>query len=393
MDLTQENESVPQNDAGQTPPVSVLEMASACVEEIQKAGQELETLNIMVIGKSGVGKSTLINNVFRKRIAIAGSGEPVTQTIQRHTVPGFPLQIYDTPGLELGEEQQRRVKADVASYIRKGAAQGFKQKIHCIWFCISSSGGRIEKEEQTWLYELTKDSSAAQVPVIVVLTKASSREETESLRAKISAMNLPVKDIVPVLADYWKINDRQAIKPHGLRKLISVTAQCLPETLNNTLQNVQGVSVAGKSEAAIRIVTRTSTEAFGIGFSPIPVSDAVLLVPLQIKMIAQISSVYGIDVDRSILVPVISATVGAGGATVLGKTVVVNLIKLIPGAGTAVGGMISGATAGALTTALGMAYIKLMEAMLKGEVKRSDLESREGTQIIQKLFQEALRSG
>lgn len=381
------------DETRQASPVSAQGMANECLQEIQKTLKELEVLNIMVIGKSGVGKSTLINNIFRKRIAVAGSGEPVTQTIQRHTVPNFPLQIYDTPGLELGEEQQRRVKADVAHYLQEGAARGLNDRIHCIWFCISSSGGRIEEKEQEWLRELTRDSSAAQIPVIVVLTKSTSREDTETLQLQIAAMRLPIEAIVPVLADYWKINDHQAIKPHGLRKLISVTARCLPDTLNNTLQNVQCVSVASKSEAAIKIVSLTCTEAFGIGFSPVPVSDAVLLVPLQIKMIAQISSVYGVDVDSSMLVPIISATVGAGGATVLGKTVVVNLIKLIPGAGTLAGGLISGATAGALTTALGMAYIKLMEALYRGEVKRSDLGSRDGMRMIQSLFQQELLGG
>ena len=376
-----------------TSPFTTQEMANECLREIQKTFQELEVLNIMVIGKSGVGKSTLINKVFRKQVAKAGCGEPVTQTIERYAVPNFPLQIYDTPGLELSGEQQRRVKADVASYLREGAAGGLNQRIHCIWFCISSSGGRIEEKEREWLRELSEDSVAVQVPVIVVLTKSTSREDTEALKSQIADMRLPIEAIMPVLADYWKINERQAIKPHGLGKLIAVTAQCLPEALNNTLQNVQRVSVASKSEAAKKIVNLTTTEAFGIGFAPIPASDAALLVPLQIKMIAQISSVYGIDVDSSMLVPILSATVGAGGATVLGKTVVTSLIKLIPGAGTLAGGLISGATAGTLTTALGMAYIQLMEALCRGEVKRSDLASREGMEMIQNLFQEELRGG
>ena len=381
------------DETKRTSPISTEEMANECLREIQKTLKELEVLNIMVIGKSGVGKSTLINKVFRKQVAVAGCGEPVTQTIERYAVPNFPLQIYDTPGLELSEEQQRRVKADVASYLREGAARGLNQQIHCIWFCISSSGGRIEEKEREWLRELTKDTSAAQVPVIVVLTKSTSREDTEALKSQIAAMRLPIEAIMPVLADYWKINDRQAIKPHGLRNLISLTARCLPERLNNTLQNVQGVSVASKSEAAKKIVNVTTTEAFGIGFTPIPTADAALLVPLQIKMIAQISSVYGIDVDSSMLVPILSATVGAGGATVLGKTVVTNLLKLIPGAGTLAGGLISGATAGTLTNALGMAYIKLMEAMYRGEVKRSELGSPEGMRMIQGLFTEELRGG
>ena len=260
-----------------------------------------------------------------------------------------------------------------------------------MWFCIASTGGRIEPEERAWLEELTQTTSLEQVPVIVVMTKSTSEPDTESLKTDIESMHLPIEAVIPVLADYWKINDQLAIKPFGLKALIAKTAECLPEALKKTLQNTQGVSVVLKTEEARKIIKRTSVEAFGIGFSPIPVSDAVLLIPLQIKMIAQITAVYGVSVDKSMLTAVISSTVGTGGATVLGKTLVVNLIKMIPGAGTAVGGMISGATAGALTTALGEAYIKLMEALLRGELKRDDLEQAKGKKAIRSFFENELR--
>lgn len=53
----------------------------------------------------------------------------------------------------------------------------------------------------------------------------------------------------------------------------------------------------------------------------------------------------------------VSSSIGAGGATLLGKTVVTNILKFIPGAGTVVGGAISAGTAGVITAALGEAYI------------------------------------
>jgi len=48
---------------------------------------------------------------------------------------------------------------------------------------------------------------------------------------------------------------------------------------------------------------------------------------------------------------------GSAGAMV---AIVSNLLKLIPSVGTVAGGMISGTTAGLLTTALGESYIKIM---------------------------------
>ena len=63
--------------------------------------EKLARLNILVAGKSGVGKSTLINSVFGKEVAKTGDGEPVTSRICKNEKEGFPLTIYDTPGMEL----------------------------------------------------------------------------------------------------------------------------------------------------------------------------------------------------------------------------------------------------------------------------------------------------
>ena len=73
-----------------------------------------------------------------------------------------------------------------------------------------------------------------------------------------------------------------------------------------------------------------------------------------------------------------------------GRTLVVNLLKMIPGVGSLTGGVISGATAALLTTALGEAYIALMTAMFNGEIKARDLETKEGQEKLNELFKEEL---
>ena len=118
--------------------------------------------------------------------------------------------------------------------------------------------------------------------------------------------------------------------------------------------------------------------SFGEGFAPIPFSDAALLVPTQVGMIAGITVIFGLDISKSFLTSFVSTTIGSAGATVLGKTIVSNLLKFIPGVGTVVGGMISGTTAGLITTALGEAYIKIMEMVYKGEIHKENLCSADG---------------
>ena len=53
--------------------------------------------------------------------------------------------------------------------------------------------------------------------------------------------------------------------------------------------------------------------------------------------------------------------------------------------------LISGTTASLLTTALGEAYIKLMEMIYKGELKSEDLYTKNGQETMSKIFKEELK--
>src|SRR3954470_20401776 len=57
------------------------------------AHDALVPANIVVVGNAGVGKSTLINALFRERVADVGVGRPVPDTIRRYDVPGLPIRI------------------------------------------------------------------------------------------------------------------------------------------------------------------------------------------------------------------------------------------------------------------------------------------------------------
>lgn len=115
------------------------------------------------------------------------------------------------------------------------------------------------------------------------------------------------------------------------------------------------------------------------------------MIPTQVAMIAGITVIFGMDISKSIISSFVSSTLGTAGAAVLGKTVVTGILKLIPGAGTVAGGVISGATAGLITTALGEAYIKIMEMMYKGEISKDSLESADVKEKMSELFKESLK--
>ena len=363
-----------------------------CFNAIREKIQNLTTLNIIVAGKTGVGKSTLINSVFRENLAETGMGRPVTTHMRRITKKDFPLVVYDTRGFELGKSVQDDVKEEVMKTIRDGlACNDISKAIHCIWYCINAASNRIEPEEIEWLRELGAENEMTQVPIIVVLTQCFSKKKAQEMRKAVEDENLNVVQIVPVLAQDYEIDEEYVAKAFGLDVLIRVMSEALPDELLDTLQNLQKVSLDEKTKRAQAAVATATAAATAAGATPIPIADCAVLIPTQVAMIASIAVIFGIDINKTVLASFVSSVLGTGGATLLGKTVVSNLLKLIPGAGSVAGGAISGVTAGLLTTALGETFILVMTQIYKGELSTKDLESSEGKKIITAIFKDQLK--
>ena len=367
-------------------------IAQEAIDAIAEKIKNLNTLNIIVAGKTGVGKSTLINAVFRDKLAETGMGKPVTDHMRKISKKGIPLAIYDTKGFELGRDVQQQVKQEVMETISKGlATQDINKAIHCIWYCINTASNRVDPEEIEWLKELSKENQITQVPIIVVLTQSFSKKNADAMRKMILNENLDVVQVVPVLAEDYEIDEAYVARSYGLDVLIHVMGEALPDELMDTLQNVQIASLAEKKKRAQAAIATATLAAAGEGAAPIPFSDCALLIPTQLGMIASITVIFGFDVNKSILTAFLSSTLGSGGATLLGKTVVSNLVKLIPGVGTIAGGAISAATAGVLTAALGEAYIGIMTLVFNGEMSIDDLGTKRGKDQMTALIKYELK--
>ena len=369
------------------------QVAQQCIDAINSTIKNLKKLNIIIVGKSGVGKSTLINSVFRGNLTETGLGRPVTSEMRKIEKSDFPLAIYDTPGFELSQGQQNKVKDEILETINKGIAKrDINEAIHCIWYCINVGANRtFDDTEVEWLRDFTDSNKATQVPIIVVLTQACPKKKAAEMKTLVEKENLDVVKVVPVLAQDVDFDDEYIAKAYGLDRLIDIMSEALPSELQDTLQNVQKASLEAKKKHARAAVATAVTAAFGEGFAPIPFADALVLVPTQVAMIASITTIFGLEISKGLLTTFVSSTIGTAGATILGKTIVANILKLIPGIGTAAGGAISGTTAGILTAALGEAYIKVMEQVFKGELNSEDLYAEAGRNEMEKIFKDELK--
>ena len=368
--------------------------AQKIMDEIKENYSSLTTLNVVVIGKTGVGKSTLINSVFGENVAEVGLGRPVTQSIRKLEKEGTPLAIYDTPGLELqGDHSAENLLEQVTNLINDGIqSEDVNQAIHCIWYCINTASSRVEPTEMNFLRKLGENTKRCNVPVILVLTQAFSKKKTEEMVTALRKENLPVRQVVPVLAQDYEISeDYPKIKAFGIDKLVELMSELLPDTVRDTFIALQIASIDLKRKRARAAVTAATGAAALTGASPIPFSDAAILVPTQVSMLAGITAIFGLPIEKAALTSIVSATIGTAGATVLGKTVVSNLIKMIPGAGTIVGAVISGTTAATLTGALGEAYIAVLTRVASGNMSFAELTSSEGMKELRREFEKQLR--
>jgi uncharacterized protein (DUF697 family)/GTP-binding protein EngB required for normal cell division len=328
--------------------------ASYFSEQRQREAAELGHANILITGQTGVGKSTLVNAIFRAELAKEGVGRPVTQRVQRHDAPGVPVTIFDTPGIELGHAKDA-VIADFKSTIaasRRHAAENF---IHLAWYCIDAGQTRIQGYDVDVITAL-----ADEVPVILVLTQCVDEDRVSALETAIAAEHLPIQGVpVRTLAKARRVGE-QTIEPTGLEELVWRTEQILPKAVKGAFVNAQGVVIGLKVKYARAVVAASAAAAGAVGAAPIPVSDAVILMPVQIGMLAGVTAVFGIEMSTQTATRLVVGLVGEGGVSQVGRQMAAGLLKVIPGVS-----FVNAGVASALTAALGEAYIQLCREMLR----------------------------
>src|SRR5699024_10538425 len=121
------------------------DVAQEILDLTDKELKNLAPVNILMVGKSGVGKSTLVNSVLRERIAERGSREPQQKDLQKRTRRDVSITIYDTRGLELEPNVQKQVKEEMYKLIAKN--KGTKEALHVAYYCIQATSSRIEESE------------------------------------------------------------------------------------------------------------------------------------------------------------------------------------------------------------------------------------------------------
>jgi len=333
---------------------------------LNDAVKDMPIANIIVVGKTGVGKSSLINGVFRGNFAKTGVGKPVTENIKVIKKTGVPLHIIDTQGIEVADYEKTRF--NIETYVNENNNSELSENyVHLAWLCINDTGKRYEEAE----IDIAKYLVSKGIPVIVVLTKTNAFKKNEfadEVRNAFKNYSHAVCCTRAVEEVLYDEDDADVVlgtrKVRGIDELIQVSYEIIPEAQKKAFSNALSIKNKKaldikKGQASKEVLAATSLAAAAAA-TPLPFSDAFTLVPIQVGMIAKISYTFGMDVSKAALTTMVTSLIGAGGAVFVGRAIVTGLLKMIPGAGSIVGGAISATTASAITKILGDAYVLIL---------------------------------
>jgi len=327
-------------------------------EEWEKFSRNRDKLfpNIMLLGATGCGKSSLINLIFGKKLAPVNDVSRGTDGFETYWGRdyGMSVNLIDSRGYEMEDgsgESFSSYYRDIQEKMKESREKSPLEKIHIVWFCISVAGEKIQDYDIKILKLLRQDTELRN-RVCIVLTKCD--EDTEDGDAAKIFKGIIAEEVgsgLPV----FEVSTDPNVKL-DLEKLMTWSANQLDDAdLKEAFIASQMMSLKDKREAANARIAIYAGSAAVIGATPIPVPQASLLVPLQVTMAANIIHIYGMDNFASIS----KALIGDVVISNLGKAFAGGLMKLIPVVGPWVGGVINASVASLITSALGFAISEI----------------------------------
>jgi len=319
-------------------------------QRLKEARAELGRFNIVVAGRTGVGKTTLIGAVFGKEVGDTLAGRPRTRgRIWYPEEPGEKdiLRICDTEGLEIERfrETLDNLRQEIAA---ANKSDDPFDHIHAAWLCIDEPSLTIQPGEEKAV-TLFREFD---IPVICVLTKAGMAP----------GFHERVREILPGCAAVVRVRalaieiEGQTFQPMGLEDLMAETERVIPDEAERAFA-LASRNLEAMSAKAMQTVRAAAGAAGATGATPLPLADAAGVFGVQAGMIVRVSLQMGVPLERGDLRKLAGTLLGALGLTASGRFLAGRAIKLIPGIGQLAGSVITGATAAALTYGLGHAYV------------------------------------
>lgn len=193
-------------------------------------GQSFPT-NILILGKTGVGKSSLLNYLFGSEVAATGTGRPVTEqgifSYSPFRFGDMEIVIHDSWGLEPDKaDQWRKIIEDE---VRKNNTKEIRDWFHSIIYCVDCKRARIEDFEQEEILRPLVESGNR---LIFALTKADiASEEERAATAGVLKERWPSFPQLEICSIHQKLRTGRTTEAFGREELFKEICRNLRKNL------------------------------------------------------------------------------------------------------------------------------------------------------------------
>lgn len=269
----------------------------------------MRTISIIVMGKTGAGKSTLINAVLGENLAPTGIGRAVTRENKiykkqmmlpyekystHHNLRMWEVSMYDTVGLEIDSTITENTLREIKKHMVEAKQRLSANDISLVWFCINEQNKRFESYELDLIKKLSIDY---EIPFVIVLTQSFSKKKGGLEKQIIDV--LPDIPLVKVLAKEYQIEDGISLPSWGVDGLLS---RSIDEYKGNKIRLLQEKidmldfrrkeRIQEMKTKADRCIKKYSSLAVKIGI--LPVGCIPFVHGICIKMIVDLNNIVGI---------------------------------------------------------------------------------------------------
>lgn len=259
--------------------------------------------NIIIAGKTGVGKSTLLNAIFKEKLAETDIGHPVTTKSEKYESDSVPIRIWDTVGFELDEtgSQHKKVITDIRDIIAKKNATEYPfDKIHCIWYCVNAEAKRFELIESKFVSDLNRLG----VPFVIVMTQCFSKKQNDQFQSFIENKlketggdEIPVIQLLALDKEIEFDDEIKVVHARGLKELVDFTVDSMPGYLKHSFIAAQKIDKVCKRQACAKVINDFVKKAIdGSVKHKLPLIRILTANSDSKKMLLQLAQLYNIRI-------------------------------------------------------------------------------------------------
>ena len=166
-------------------------------DDKMKNNKKNNRINILVIGKQGTGKKTLINKIFKLKNININLESNFGQEIQEYESEELPFFKFILIKFDINFQFSfNDYKNRIINYINEQYQTNNKNNyINCIWYCFTN--GFLNNEEMELIKSLN-DSFNKMIPVILVHTMSANIQQ---ILNSMNNLNINQEDLVILLAE------------------------------------------------------------------------------------------------------------------------------------------------------------------------------------------------